>query len=66
MIRDKVGVTPNIRRRSEDATMRRCEKINLPRCRRVGGRPKKNCSEVIRNELKTLLLTEYIDQNRKF
>ena len=78
MTRDQVGVTPiedkmrearlkwfgHIRSRSEDTPIRRCEKVDLPGCRRGQGRPKRSWSEVNTSDLKTLGLTEDIAQNK--
>jgi len=41
-----------------DAPLRRFEKIDRQKFKRSRGRPKKNWSEVIRNDLKTLGLHE--------
>jgi len=72
VIRSKTGVAPiedkmrearlrwfgHIRRRSMDAPVRRCEKIDRLDCKRSRDRPRKSWSEVIRNDLKTLGLVE--------
>jgi len=56
VIRDKVGVAPiehklretilrwfgHFKKRSEEASVRRCERVTLADCRRGRGRPKKN------------------------
>jgi len=55
----------HIRRRSMDAPVRRCEKLEPLDHRRSRGRPKKNWSEVIRHDLKTLGLVEDIAQDRR-
>jgi len=55
----------HIRRRSMDALVRRCEKLDRPDFRRSGGRPKKSWSEVIRRNLKTLGLVEDMTQDRR-
>ena len=55
----------HIRRRSRDASVRRCETIGCPHYRRSRGRPKKSWNEVIRHDLRTLRLVEDIAQNRK-
>jgi len=47
-------------RRSMDAPVRRCEKLHHSDHRRSRGRPKKSWSEVIRLDLKTLELVEYM------
>jgi len=78
VIRDKIGVKSiedKIRdiklrcfghiRRSMDAPMRRCEKIDHPEHRRSRGRLKKNWSKVIRHDLKTLGLVEDMTQDRR-
>jgi len=48
----------HIRRRSMDALVRRCEKLDRLHYRRSRGRPKKSLSEVIRHDLKNLGLVE--------
>jgi len=72
VIRDLVKVTPigdkmretrlrwfdHVKRRSVDAPVRRCERINIPECKRGRGRLKKNLDEVIREDLKAVGLTE--------
>ena len=55
----------HIRRRSIDVPVKRCERIDQPEYIRSRGRPKKSWSEVIRNDLRTLGLVEYITQNRR-
>ena len=45
-------------KRSVDAPVRRCERINIPRGKRGKGRPKKSLDEVIREYLKVIGLTE--------
>ena len=55
----------HVKRSSADAPMRRCEKINIPRGKRVKGRPKKSLNEVIREDLKVVGLTENLAQDRK-
>jgi len=71
-IRDKVGVASiehklretrlrwfsHIKRRSEEALVRRCERVTLADCKRGRGRPKKNWKEMIRGDLNFLGLTE--------
>ena len=44
----------HVKRRSEDAPMRRCERMTLADCKRGRGRPKKNWKETIREDLKFL------------
>jgi len=51
-------------RRSMDALVRRCEKLDLPDHKRSRGRPKKSWSEVIRQNLKTLGLVEDMAKDR--
>jgi len=72
VVKDKVGVGliedetrearltwfGHLRRRSMDAPVRRCEKIQLMGRRRGRGGPRKSWSEVIRHDLLTLGLTE--------
>ena len=53
------------KRRSEDAPMRRCESINIPRGKRGKGRPKKSLDEVIRDDLKVVGLMKDMTQDRK-
>jgi len=79
VIRGKIGVASikdkmrearlrwfgHIRRRSRSAPVRRCEMIEYLEYRRSRGRPKKNWSEVIRHDLKTLGLMEVMAQDRK-
>jgi len=52
------------RKRSVDVPTRRCEKINLPQCRRGRGLPQKSLNEVVRHNMKFLRLTENIAQNK--
>ena len=68
VIRDEIGVASiedkireihlrwfgNIKRRSMDAPVRRCEKLDRPDYRSSRGRPQKSWSEIIRHDLKTL------------
>jgi len=56
----------HIRRRLRDAPVRRCETIECPEYRRSRGRTKKNWSEVIRRDLKTLGSVEDMAHDRKF
>jgi len=79
VIRNSVGVAPiddklresrlrwfgHVKRRSMDAPVRRCERINIPEGRRGRGRPKNSLDEVIRNDLKVAGLTEDMAQDRK-
>jgi len=74
VIRDKVGVAPiehkmrktrlrwfgHVKRRSEEAPVRRCERVTLADCTTGRGRPKKNWKEMIRGDLNFLGLTEDI------
>jgi len=55
----------HVKRRSVDAPMRRCERINIPEGRRGRGRPKTSLDEVIREDLKVIGLTEDMAQDRK-
>ena len=55
----------HVRRRNMDAPVRRCEKIDCPDYRRSRGRSKKNWSEVIRHDLKTLGLEEDMAQDTR-
>ena len=52
-------------KKSEDALVRRCEKVNIPEGKRKRGRPKKNLDEVIREDLKVGGLTEDMTQDRR-
>jgi len=68
LIRDLVKVAPiedkikearlrwfdHVKRRSADAPVKRCERINIRECKRKRGRPKKNLNEMIREELKVV------------
>ena len=79
VIRGKIGVVSidnnirearlrwfgHIRRRSMDAPVRRCEKLDRPDHKRSIGRPKKSWSEVIGHDLKTLGLVEVMAQDRR-
>jgi len=56
----------HMKRRSIDASVRRCEKIDHTQHIRGGGRPKKSYSEVIKHDLKTLGLVEDMAQDRRF
>ena len=55
----------HIKRRSMDAPVRRCEKLDCPNHKRSRGRPKKSWIEIIRHDLKALGLVEDMAQNRK-
>ena len=44
-------------KRSVDAQVRRCERINIPEGKRGRGRPKKSLDEVIRENLKVVRVT---------
>jgi len=55
----------HVKRRSVDALVRRCERINISEGRRGRGRPKKRLDEVIREDLKVAGLTEDMGQDRK-
>ena len=44
----------HVKRRSEDAPVRRCNNINIPRGKRGKGRSKKSLDEVIRKDLKVV------------
>jgi len=55
----------HIRRRSWDALVRRCDKLDRSDYKRSRGRPKKSWSEVIRHDLKTLGLVENMAQDRR-
>jgi len=68
-IEDKIRETRlrwfgHIRRRSMDAPVRKCEKLDRPDYRSSRDRPRKSWSEVIRHDLKTLGLVEDIAQER--
>ena len=47
-------------KRSVDAPVRRCERINIPEGKRGRGRPKKRLDDVITGDLKVVGLTEDI------
>jgi len=61
----RLGWFGRIRRRSMDAPMRRCEKLDRSNHKRSRGRPKKRCNEVIRHDLKTLGLLEDMAHDRR-
>jgi len=79
VIRDSIEVAPiedklresrlrwfgHVKRRSMDAPVRRCERINISGGRRGMGRPKKSLGEVIREDLKVTGLSEDMAQDRK-
>jgi len=79
VIRDLIKATPiedrlreirirwfgHVKRRSEEAPIRRCESINIPRGKRGKGRPQKSLDEVIRKNLKVVELTENMAQDRR-
>jgi len=48
-------------KRSINAPVSRCEKINIPEGKRGKGRPKKSLDEVIREDLKVVGLMENMD-----
>ena len=52
-------------RRSLDAPVRRCDKLDHSDYKRSRGRSKKSWSEVIRHDLKTLGLMEDMAQDRR-
>ena len=54
----------HVKRRSENAPVRRRKKIDLSGCRTGKGRPEKNWHEVIRNDLKLVDLMEDMAQDR--
>jgi len=54
-----------VKKRSVDAPLRRCDRINIPEGKRGRGRPKKNLDEVIRKDLRVVGLTEDLAQDRK-
>ena len=55
----------HVKRRSVDAPVRRCERINIPEGKRGRGRPKKSLDEVIREDLRVVGLTEDLAQDKK-
>ena len=79
MIGDKIGAASieekiretrlrwfgHIRRRSLDALVRRCDKLDRSDYKRSRGMPKKSWIEVIRHDLKTLGLVEDMAQDRR-
>jgi len=52
-------------KRSVDASVRSCERINTSVGKRGRGQPKKRLDEVIREDLKVVGLTEDMAQDRK-
>lgn len=48
----------HVRRRSADAPVRRCKRIELPEGKKGRGGPRKSRNEVIRHDLKTLGLAK--------
>ncbi|XP_060183440.1 uncharacterized protein LOC132613435 [Lycium barbarum] len=78
-IQDKVGVVSvankmmevrlrwfgHVKRRSDDAPVRRCERLAVAGVRRDRGRTKKNWREVIRQDMAQLQLTEDMTLDRK-
>jgi len=69
-IKDKMRETRlrlfgHMKRKSVDAPVRRCERINVPEGKRGRSRPKKSLDEVIRKDLKVVGLTEDLAQDRK-
>jgi len=48
----------HVKRRSVEAPVRRCERINIPKGKREKGLSKKSLNEVIRGDLKVLGLTD--------
>ena len=53
-----------VKRRSENSLLRRCETINVLECRRGIGRLKKSWNEVIKYDLKIIGLTEDMIQDK--
>ena len=69
-IKDKMRETrlrwfSHVKRRSVDASVSRCEMINIPEGKRGRGRSKKSLNEVIREYLKIVGLTEELAQDRR-
>ena len=48
----------HVKRRSVDAQVRRCERINILEGKRERGRPKKSLDEIIKEDLKVVGLME--------
>ena len=55
----------HVKRRSVNALVRRCKRINTPVGKRGRCRPKKSLNEVIRNDLKVVGLTEDMAEDRR-
>ena len=55
----------HVKRRSMDAPVRRCERINIHESKRGRGRPKKSLDKVIKEDLKVVRLTKDMAQNRR-
>ena len=55
----------HVKRRSLDASVRRCERINISKGKRGRERSKKSLDEVIREDLKVVGLTENMAQDKK-
>ena len=55
----------HVKRRSVDAPVRRCEMINISEDKRGRERPKKSLDEVIREDLKVIVLMEDLAQERR-
>jgi len=54
-----------VKRRSVDAPVRRCERVDILDGKRGRGRPKKISDEVIREDLKAVGLTKDLTQDRR-
>ena len=54
-----------VKRRSMDASVRRCERINISKGKRGRVRPKKSLDEMIRDDLKVVRLMEDMAQDRR-
>ena len=50
-----------MKRRSVDAPVKRCNRVNISKGRKGGGRPKNNLDEVFREDLKVVGLMENMD-----
>ena len=55
----------HMKRRSVDAPLRRCERINIPEGKTGSRRPKKSLDEVIREDLKVVGLAENLAKDRR-
>jgi len=55
----------HVKRKSVDASVRRCEMINIPGGKRGRGRPKKSLDEVIRKDLRVVGLMNDLAQERR-